>query len=403
MGVEDPSALPYPGEELAYRVTGVTGVAGDAIQHWFEASGEQSVRDISAALGLLGRDLRSFRRVLDFGCGPGRVLLRLKDLAEAGVRLHGTDIDQRAIQWARGHIPWARFEVNAPLPPLPYEDAAFDLILNHSVFTHIDEDYQDRWLAELHRITVPGAILLLSVNGEHPFAEFERQTREHGGDPAPVREALDAEGIVFLREDSWLGSAFPDFYHSTFHKPGYVMDHWSWFFDVRGYLPRHALGHQDAVVLERRAGALPAGGPPRYGGERASGVPATVAPAPLPTSPLGEALERARTLLARAAPQLDEQPVHGPAEVAARRALRRLLKPYSGQQRALDRALFDAITHLRLMIEQMGGAPAVLANAAETAALRDGMLRQSERISRLEIELIQRIDELSAQVERLAP
>ena len=40
---------------------------------------------------------------------------------------------------------------NQPLPPLDYPDATFDLIFNHSVFTHIDEQYQDAWLAELLR------------------------------------------------------------------------------------------------------------------------------------------------------------------------------------------------------------------------------------------------------------
>lgn len=351
MAIHDRSALPYPGDELVYRVTGVTGVAPEAIREWFAASGEQSVRDMSAALALLGRDLRSFRRVLDFGCGPGRLLLQLRDVAESGVQLHGADIDQRAIHWARAHIPWAQFDVNAPLPPLPYEDGTFDLILNHSVFTHIDEDYQDQWLTELHRVTVPGAVLLLSVNGEHAFGEFERQTRENGGDPAAVRVALAARGIVFLQEDSWLGSAFPDFYHSTFHTPGYVMEHWGSFFDVRAYLPRHALGHQDLVVLQRRPGAL-------------------IAPAPEPV--------------------LAEQPVG----VAARRARLGLRRPYSAHQRALLHAVA-----LRLGVQRR--TVTVVPRNDAIGELRDGLLRQSERISRLELELIERIDELSARLERL--
>ena len=111
--------------------------------------------------------------------------------------------------------------------------------------------------------------------------------------------------------DSWFGSAFPDFYHSTFHRPDYVIERWGWFFDVHGYLPRHALGHQDVVILERRAGDLPAGSPP-------TGAAAT------PTAPPKSArLEQLEALLAA-------EPMHeGRSEAAgavARRALRRVMR-----------------------------------------------------------------------------
>jgi SAM-dependent methyltransferase len=370
--------LPYPGDELVYRVTGTAEALPSDRRRWFFESGRQSADAIAAALAVVSRKPGSFERVLDFGCGPGRVLLWLRDLAEAGAALHGTDIDARAIAWAREHIPWAEFTVNQPLPPLSYRDGSFDLIINHSVFTHLDAAYQDQWLGELHRVTAPGALLLLSVNGAHAFGELERHVREHGGDASDVRAILDREGIVFVRDDSWFGSAFPDFYHSTFHLSDYVLAHWGWYFEVRAYLPRHALGHQDVVLLERRAGDLPPGGPV----DRLAAAAMTVPPL-RPGEPLLEHVER------RLAPQpglLAEHEAHFDP-LGARRAAVRVIERFHAHHVQVAGALRDCVAELFAIAARID---------KDVTGVRDGVLRQSERISRLELELLARIEQLDA-------
>ena len=157
-------------------------------------------------------------------------------------------------------MPWATLGVNAPEPPLPYGDGQFDLVFNHSVLTHLDERLQDLWLAELRRITKPGGVLMLTVHGEKAFEDAERGARESGDDTAPWRTELESRGILFVAQDGYVGSTFPDFYHTTFHAPWYVFEHWSRFLTVRAYIPRGDLEHQDIVVL-----ALPADGRRRTG------------------------------------------------------------------------------------------------------------------------------------------
>ena len=88
--------------------------------------------------------------------------------------LVGTDIDARAIEWASENLPFARFDVNEGVPPTRYRVGEFDLVVNHSVFTHLDEHYQDLWLAELQRITAPDGLLVLSIHGEHAFKVSEQ-------------------------------------------------------------------------------------------------------------------------------------------------------------------------------------------------------------------------------------
>jgi hypothetical protein len=69
-----------------------------------------------------------------------------------------------------------------------------------------------------------------------------------------ICERLQNEGIVFI--DNVFGPEYPlpDWYQRTFHAPWYVFEHWVRWFEIRAYLPRGALGVQDQILLERRAG-----------------------------------------------------------------------------------------------------------------------------------------------------
>jgi SAM-dependent methyltransferase len=239
-----------PGEGLRVRVAGHT----DA--DWFWRSGGLSIAHIGKMLSIVGRSFADYPRALEFGCGCGRILLHMEDIAQR-TELHGVDIDPKAIGWLRQHVPWVSSSVNDALPPLPFPDGHFDLVFNHSVFTHLDERYQDAWLQELVRVTRPGGTVLLSVSGEHAFGEFTRALRDSGADPAKFVRLFRSRGIVFIEDDYSIGEPFPDFYHSTFHAPWYVFEHWGRFFEIEAFVPRGALDFQDYVLLRRREGPSP--------------------------------------------------------------------------------------------------------------------------------------------------
>jgi SAM-dependent methyltransferase len=234
-----------PPEDLMFRV------AGTPKRDWFWKSGGMSVANISAMLSIIGTSFADYPRALEFGCGCGRILLHTKGIAEK-IELYGVDIDAQAIAWASDHISWVKCSVNNGLPPLDFPDAYFDLIFNHSVFTHLDENYQDAWLAELERVTKPGGVLVLSVSGQHPFSQLETAWKDAGVDPSPLRATLREKGILFIEDDMWVGGPFPDFYHSTFHAPWYIFDHWSKIFEIKAYVVRGSLDFQDLLLLRRR-------------------------------------------------------------------------------------------------------------------------------------------------------
>lgn len=208
-----------PPAELRYRVGG----SPDAQE--FVTIGKQCAGDIESALRKAGRELNSFKRILDFGCGCGRTLIHLKHLAPAA-QFDGTDIDANAISWCRAHLKFASFSLSKETPPIGYDTNTFDLIYVISVFTHLDEDYQFLWLEELRRISKPGGIVLLTVNG-------------------PKTE----DGFLFER--SYEKGLFPAWYQNTYHSRAYVFENFGKCFQVLVHLPKSMNHHQDVVVLQK--------------------------------------------------------------------------------------------------------------------------------------------------------
>lgn len=269
---------PVPPADLILRVAPSFGEGRiEDVRHAFDAAAIEHLELFDRALSLDGRSFTDFERALDFGCGCGRFLRHLGAIADL-VEIHGTDIDAEMIDWCRTNIPYSQFELAPHEPPLPYADGHFDLVINHSVFTHLDERLQDLWLSELQRITEPGAILLLTVEGTGSWNRLCDAVASGGEDVSGWRTELESRGIVFIRDDVFIGSTHPDFYHSTFHAPWYLYEHWTQFFDIVAHLPDGSIT-QDLVVLRRRPdgarapspiGRRPADSPlPRHAARRA--------------------------------------------------------------------------------------------------------------------------------------
>jgi ubiquinone/menaquinone biosynthesis C-methylase UbiE len=118
--------------------------------------------DIEALLARNGIRMDGFGRVLDFGCGPGRVIRYWQHLPG---EVYGSDYNDSAVAWCRRHLPFT-FNVNGPEPPLTYNDEMFDFIYALSVFTHLDGQQQTAWLEELMRVLRPGGYLMFTTHGD---------------------------------------------------------------------------------------------------------------------------------------------------------------------------------------------------------------------------------------------
>jgi SAM-dependent methyltransferase len=230
----DEAETDLPPEGLRFRV------GGSSDPERFRDVGRRSVRAIEGGLALLDRRVGECERVLDFGCGCGRTLIAFGEQYPLD-RFHATDIDAEAVGWCCDHLPLATCGVNEALPPLPYPDDYFDLIYAVSVFTHLDEERQFRWLTELRRICKPGGAAIVSLHGDRCVQHMVPTKADQ------VRE----EGILFDVSDGFKGM-YPEWYQMTFHSEDYVREQFAEFFAVVGYLPR-AIDYQDIVVLQKVA------------------------------------------------------------------------------------------------------------------------------------------------------
>jgi SAM-dependent methyltransferase len=154
----------------------------------FYASGQQTVREeilTDMANICQGKQPREMR-VLEIGCGAGRVT---RALAELFGELHAVDVSGEMVAQARqavAEFPGARVYQNngMDLTVVP-SDKPFDFAFSTIVFQHIpSRDVIESYVREVHRLLRPGALFKFQVQGDASL-----QT-----DP----------------DDTWLGVAFSD-------------------------------------------------------------------------------------------------------------------------------------------------------------------------------------------------
>ena len=106
-------------------------------------------------------------KILDWGCGPGRVIRHLHKFTGPECEFYGTDYNADTIAWCAENLPGIHFNQNKLEARLPYENQYFDIIYGISVFTHLSEKMHFAWFNELFRVMKPGGIFLFTTQGEN--------------------------------------------------------------------------------------------------------------------------------------------------------------------------------------------------------------------------------------------
>lgn len=188
----------------------------------FRATGEEFLRHFRDLA-----DLQPSDRVLDIGCGIGRMARVLTgELRPPGGSYDGFDVDRDGISWCQRHyqttpVPFrfthvdihhAEYNPRGVVSPatisFPYPDGAFDLAIATSVFTHLLEDVADHYLAEAARVLAPGGRLFATWFLIDPGRPLER-TRGIVAFPHPVGQAftvdpsLPESGVAY--PTTWVG------------------------------------------------------------------------------------------------------------------------------------------------------------------------------------------------------
>lgn len=233
----DVSGTPVPPPRLRYRVHGALD------RYSFLAIGKGIADTVRHLCTRINFDLASCERILDFGCGSGRVLRNFQ-IEQSTSQFYGTDIDGDLIRWCQQVFPDVHWSTNGYLPPLPFADNTFDLIYGISVFTHLDEAFQHAWLKELQRVAAPNALIILSVHGEYVLSFLDETLQQEVHQQGFKYHATMLRGRLKL-------DGLPDFYQSAYHTKAYIYQTWSAYFEIVDYVEQGINQHQDAVLLRK--------------------------------------------------------------------------------------------------------------------------------------------------------
>jgi SAM-dependent methyltransferase len=207
-----------------------------------------------------GMTRRSNLRLLDFGCGCGRLLRFLRGLA-ADHEITGSDVNPDHVAWCRAHLAPVRFSKNGLRPPLERPTGTLDGIWSLSVFTHLDDDLGSEWRAELTRVLAPLGVLILTLHGETALGRAESDptlAARLGWKPEhlrTVRARLQASGTAYVPyEGISLSSANAgENYGLHYATERHVRALWSTpSLELVDYRPGGLRGWQDVAVFRKR-------------------------------------------------------------------------------------------------------------------------------------------------------
>jgi SAM-dependent methyltransferase len=193
----------YPSAELQVNTVGLAGAAAlsQAFQFWLD------VRDACRASGLV---LGPSTRILDFGCGWGRIArFFFRDTRPENVM--GIDVDPELVGICRRIMSGGTYEVVAPEPPTRLMSDSLDLVVAYSVFSHLAEHVAHAWMGEFARLLKPGGVVAVTTRSRSFLERCESIARRSRTPRGWLSRLLLRRKPAIAHYRNALARMFPDF------------------------------------------------------------------------------------------------------------------------------------------------------------------------------------------------
>ncbi len=230
----------------------------------FKPLGEKWLQTFIQIGGLQPHD-----RVLDVGCGVGRMAVPLTGYLDPGSSYEGLDIVEDGIRWCEQAItprfPRFRFQradvYNRCYNPdgqfkaseyrLPYSDNDFDFVFLTSVFTHMLPPDVGNYLREVHRVMRPGGRCLITfflLNEE----SLERMRRDEAQADRGFRHDIGGGCLATDPGSAEVAIAYPeDVVTKLFDRCGFRITG----LHHGGWCGKQGARHGQDIVVARKANA----------------------------------------------------------------------------------------------------------------------------------------------------
>jgi 2-polyprenyl-3-methyl-5-hydroxy-6-metoxy-1,4-benzoquinol methylase len=128
----------------------------DLSEYYYD--GKQAAGEIITAIGKYLDITQSGIKILDWGCGPGRIVRHLPELLPQAT-VYATDYNKKYVKWCSEKLKNIEISLNSIHPPLNYDSDFFDVAIGISIFTHLSAQNHVAWVDELWRIIKPGGCI----------------------------------------------------------------------------------------------------------------------------------------------------------------------------------------------------------------------------------------------------
>ena len=152
-----------------------------------------AVGDVKRLQQLAGLTLNS--RVLDWGCGAGRLAVGIRNYFPEGRINHyqGVDVQERLIDWATDNLKAPGFEfthINASnfrynpygekIHTLASGASSVDIVYAYSVFSHMTEDETINYFKLINNVLVDGGKAFITCFVEENVADWAENPKDYG-------------------------------------------------------------------------------------------------------------------------------------------------------------------------------------------------------------------------------
>jgi SAM-dependent methyltransferase len=203
---------------------------------WYLRSGKFAFKDIQRTLNKNGISPNQFEKVLDFGCGTGRIMWRWANNYRS--QIYGSDYNKSLVNYCKKKFKKEIICKNGLGPPLKFKKEEFSFIYANSVFTHLNKNLQKEWIKEMKRVLKENGLLYITLHGNNSVHLMDEKEKEEY-----------SKGNIVVKRPDRVGTNVC----AAFHPQSYVEGEFSIGFELVNHIPngtRHAV--QDIYLFRKR-------------------------------------------------------------------------------------------------------------------------------------------------------